>query len=591
MTIQANFPAIKPSLLLDFANTKQLDSRITYTRASTASFYNGVTTAMAEQNLFLYSQDLTNGYWNKNNTTVTGNVSAAPDGTTTSNLLAETTGNNDHRLALISAMPFTSGLSYTYSIYAKVGTGATAPSSIQIYAGAFVSNFYVNFNISTGTVGTSNGFTGTITSVGSGWYRLTATATATTTTSTTVIGVVFNNNNNSATYVPSYTGATTSDVFLWGAQLEQRSAVTAYTATTTQAITNYIPVLQSAASGVARFDNNPTTGESLGLLIEESRTNICLYSSDFSNAAYNLVNATVAVNTDIAPDGTLTADTLTGTASFGRIYQSVNYTAGAWTFSIYVKKKSSSSVFAIAFSETGAGDEVSWNINTGVVASQGANVSSATITDVGLYWRVTATSTRTATTGKELRIFAGYGTNINPVIWGAQLEAGAFATSYIPTVASQVTRAADAASMTGTNFSSWYNQGEGTLFSNSITPDTAAAFIITITDGTGNNQINTVSGAAGGGAFQVGVNGTLVVNTGTRQLNSKTAGAYKVNDFSVSTNGSAVSTDADGILPIVNRLDFGRRSDTTSFNINGTIKKFAYYPIRLSNTNLVALTS
>ena len=69
MAIQSNFPSVRPSLLLDFASTKQLDSRITYTRASTASFYNGVTTAMAEQNLLLQSQTF-NTSWNASNCAV-----------------------------------------------------------------------------------------------------------------------------------------------------------------------------------------------------------------------------------------------------------------------------------------------------------------------------------------------------------------------------------------------------------------------------------------------------------------------------------------------------------------------------------------
>jgi hypothetical protein len=63
------------------------------------------------------------------------------------------------------------------------------------------------------------------------------------------------------------------------------------------------------------------------------------------------------------------------------------------------------------------------------------------------------------------------GTNRQIYAWGAQVEAGAFATSYIPTVASQVTRSADSAVMTGTNFSSWYNASEGTFYCEAATVD------------------------------------------------------------------------------------------------------------------------
>jgi hypothetical protein len=317
MTIQANFPAIKPSLLLDFANTKQLDSRITYTRASTASFYNGVTTAMAEQNLYYPSNTLNGGNFVNRRVTLTGNSTVAPDGTTTASLLAEDTNTNSHGIDGLAG--FTSGTSYTKSVFAKKGTGATAPDIIQISvsASSLTGGGYVNFNISSGTItANSANATGSIVSVGSGWYRCALTYTATATISPFNESLVyFTNNNSTATLQPSYAGVTTADVFLWGAQIEARSSATAYTATTTQAITNYIPVLQTAASGVARFDNNPTTGESLGLLIEESRTNLFTYSDDFNNASWSKTNSTVTADTIVSPDGTLTGEKLVETTT------------------------------------------------------------------------------------------------------------------------------------------------------------------------------------------------------------------------------------------------------------------------------------
>jgi len=251
MTIQANFPAIKPSLLLDFANTKQLDSRITYTRASTASFYNGVTTAMAEQNLALYSQAWATSPWEGQSgyaPAVTNNAGTAPDGTSTATSIVFSAQYQNQRQAIST----TAGLSYTFSFWAKSITGNTAL--------AFFHENSATGNTTNVTITTS-------------WARY----------SVTVLGSASSGNVSFGIQDRNASGF--GELYIWGAQVEQRSAVTAYTATTTQAITNYIPVLQTAASGVARFDHNPTTGESLGLLIEESRTNLVTYSAQFDQTS------------------------------------------------------------------------------------------------------------------------------------------------------------------------------------------------------------------------------------------------------------------------------------------------------------------
>ena len=87
MSIQANFPNLKPTLLLDFANTKQLDNRVTFTRSTPAVYYDGKTTAMAEQNLILQSQTIGNAGWLLVNTALVSDAGVAPDGTTTADQL------------------------------------------------------------------------------------------------------------------------------------------------------------------------------------------------------------------------------------------------------------------------------------------------------------------------------------------------------------------------------------------------------------------------------------------------------------------------------------------------------------------------
>ena len=587
MAIQTNFPAIKPSLLLDFANTKQLDPRITFTRASTATFYNGVTTAMAEQNLFTYSQDFSNAAWTKASTTITANSTTAPDGTTTASTVTASGGGIINRVAQTSI----SG-TFMFSFYAKANT----QNFIQLNQNAS-SNYFANFDLSTGTVGTvGSSTTATITSVGSSWYRCTMTVTSAT---SGVLGLYVIDSSTAAAFA---TTTSTSNFYIWGAQLEQRSSLTAYTATTTQAITNYIPALQTAASGVARFDNNPTTGESLGLLIEESRTNLQTYSSDFSNAIWNKSNATITADTVVAPDGTLTGDKLVEntTASVNHsVYQQIaSQGAGTYTYSIFVKPAGRTQL-KIAQTITTA-YQLDFELSN-LTISGSVGGATGTITSVGNGWyRCSMTFTTVASLTLGMAIYSISGGSVTYTgdgfsglyLWGAQLEAGAFATSYIPTVASQVTRAADAASMTGTNFSSWFNVGAITTYADFISNGFTANQIIfsyTLSASSIINPIQLYFSAATTLNFDCWGNGTGT-KTAAQNTAYKIALGLDVNNLSVTLNADAITSDTSvGPAQPYTQLNIGNRNGSLIFN--GTIKKIAYYPLRLTNAQLQALTS
>jgi hypothetical protein len=396
---------------------------------------------------------------------------------------------------------------------------------------------------------------------------------------------------------------------LWGAQIEARSTATAYTATTTQAITNYIPALQTAASGVARFDNNPTTGESLGLLIEESRTNLVLYSSDFTNGYYSLTNTTLSANSNVAPDGTQTAETLientaTGAHTLNASTVSSSSAAGAYTLSMYVKS-APNRYFAMALTDNATGNfgsSSTYDLQSGTVIA-----GSGTIKSVGNGWyRITTTGTKVNTAsncGITLFLVDSTGTSGTYTgngwggifIWGLQLEVGAFATSYIPTVASQVTRAADSASMTGTNFTTWYNTGSGSYYVEAATQLTAGTIETFIQDqsisigvqGSGGNLrvsstpaqgnlINTLGTAAYPSTSKIGVSYQQGTSLSLASGNGSTAGTF--------TYPQSFSTSF-GIGTAISGGGYGAKT------ITGYIKKVAYYPVALTATNLQALTS
>jgi len=595
-------PDIRPSLNLDFANTKRLDPRITFTRSTTASYYDGVTTAKAEENLIVDSENFRGAANNfvPLNLVASGvaDVHTAPDGTTTADALTPTTTNAGHRVRYGIASENT----YTFSVFVK-------PNGLNYVAISDTTNITnsIIFNITSGSeaIQSTNGTAtnGSITQSTNGYWRISATIPF------TAQGPHLLVMQDATTY--SYAGDDTNGIYVWGAQLEQRSAVTAYTPTTTQPITNYIPVLQTAASGVARFDHNPTTGESLGLLVEEQRTNLLTYSEEFDNAAWTKYESSITPNTIVSSSGILSADKLVETTTSAMHFVRSNITSVigvTYTSSIYLKASERTSVVVIHWDGLNFGG-VSVNLLTGVLSTPPSDLSisdmsaASTVTNVGNGWyRVSISRAQQSTTTTQLRIslqnegngvYTGDGYS-GVYIWGAQLEAGAFPTSYIPTTSATVTRNADAASMTGTNFSSWFNNAEGTIYTDykflNTQPDNYST-IFEVDDGTSNNRIFARYPNYSGIESQIisSGSGQASLNLNFSQA-QKIALAYKVNDFAACRAGGSLTTDTFGTVPLgLNAFYIG--DSGSAVYMNGTIKKIAYYPSRLSNAQLQALTS
>ena len=551
---------------------------------------------MAEQNLVLYSQEFDNAAWNKNNCNITPNTTTAPDGTSTAESLTENTVNTLHYLSTPLGASVI-GQVYTLSIYAKANTRTI----ILLYT-AMNGNGGTYFDLSAGTIGTTNGVAPTssaISSVGNGWYRCSITYTATITSGVNAFQCFLVQ---SGTIV-TYTGDGTSGVYVWGAQLENRSAISAYTATTTQAITNYIPVLQTAASGVARFDNNPTTGESLGLLIEESRTNLLTYSSQFNDAYWTKLNCSITANSNVAPDGTLSADLVTATSGTEEVYTFGSKSASAitYTWSVYAKAYFGVTTgFSIYLSDNSTGQATgTYNFtNATASASNGSwSNSSATITSVGNGWfRCTLTATSPANTGLLFGITWGSSSGQAVYLWGAQLEQGAFPTSYIATTSASATRTADVAVMTGTNFSSWFNYGQMTIYWEATGYYTDGGFeVFDLDSGSNTGRIRTRFSSASQ-VDQLDASGGLPVSldggTVTANAFSKIATGLTQNSQALSFNNGAVVTSSAPFtsLPIPTAARIGTNWVPSEF-LNGTIKKIAYYPIKVTNAQLQALTS
>jgi hypothetical protein len=208
MSVSQNYPALKPSLLLDFANTGKLDPRVTFSRPTVGAVYDGKTVAKAEENLLLRSQEFDNAVWLNLSVVITADSTPAPDGTTTADSILEDSGTNRHRFRQSIG---TSG-SYVVSVFAK--PNGRDFLCIAVDEG---STQYVVFNLASGTVGSKSASVtdAEITASTNGFYRCSATL------SLSVSGPYFHIRDADSSPT-SYAGDVTKGLYLWGAQLEQR---------------------------------------------------------------------------------------------------------------------------------------------------------------------------------------------------------------------------------------------------------------------------------------------------------------------------------------------------------------------------------
>ena len=543
------------------------------------------------KNLLGYSQNFENAAWAKSNSSIDVTPVMGPLGFLGAEKLVEDTATNTH---LIQQTPtYQADTIYTHSVYAKAGER----SFLQIRTTS-TSTFSASFDLVNGTYSQlAANTTASITSVGNGWFRCSITFTAlASAASATRLGVMLNDT------TQSYTGDGTSGIYIFGAQLSDSASLDPYSY-------NFGAAPASTAYYGPRFDYDPVTLAPKGLLLEEQRTNLMTWSEQFDNAAWIKTNSTIAANVITAPDGTLTADKHTanagatlGTASTSsRCYQSAAITTGVPTiFSIYAKAGEYNSL------QMSCVDSPSVSANFNLIAGTFSSVTSAataTITNVGNGWyRCSLSWTAVLTASIQFRWSSldtvtsiGNGTS-GIYIWGAQLEAGAFPTSYIPTTSAAATRAADNASMTGTNFSSWYNQSEGTMVCSSDSPQTTttAAMNWYLTNNTVDNVMinrknlsNTISNAVVVGNVAQGdiASGTTIsANTVVRS-----AFSYKLNDLAISVNGASIGSDNLANIPTVEKLFLGSNASAGQV-LNGHIQSIRYYPRRLANGDLQRLT-
>ena len=356
-----------------------------------------------------------------------------------------------------------------------------------------------------------------------------------------------------------------------------------------------------ASEHEARFEKE-------GLLIEESRTNTFLNSSDC--ALWSAFRAAVGTDTGVitAPDGSNSVGWFQNSiGTTGSRVRGGTVTASdvPSSLSVWLKARSGSPWIAVGPGQPGSDKEnVFFNLSTGEQGQRGSNL----VGDVDIFpwpngwYKIVFSGVTPVNLTYALQFWAAdYNGQANEdytilssyYCWGAQVEdAKSFPTSYIPTAGSTVIRSDDIAQITGDNFSSWYNQSEGTLLT-SITPYdvTNNDYAYSFSDGTSSQRIVSIIGQTyshyivEGGIIQAQINyAGYTANTRTNA-----AATYASNSAVYATDGVIRGSDTSVIPPSVDRLVL-MANRANSNRVNGHISRLSYYSRRLTDLELETLT-
>lgn len=525
-------------------------------------------------NLFLQSNVFSNASWTKTNTTIASGVTDPNGGTTAYSLAGSSSTSNTK---LITQSPFTSATDIkTISIYAKANTH----SFIQVRSSA--SGYFVNFDLSNGTFSNGSNAVGTMTSIGGGWYRCQMTFTTAATSIVATIQLV-----DSLASTINEASTTTNSVYIWRAQAETGDFATNYIDTTTAAVTT------GPVTNLPRLDYLGSTCPQL--LMEPTRTNLFSYSQMFNIFWTKTTGGTgsspvITANQGISPDGYQNADlvffdisggtTSTDVSSFQQSPSLVSGTTYVWSF----------------YAKTSDGTNKIVNIVDSAGLAQ-------LITITPNWQRFTKIFTATATGGGggcRIRIRGNEGTSKSASIyfWGAQCEAGAYATSYIPTTAATVTRNNDVCNKTSA--SALIGQTEGTLYAEFkvLTIDGNSNYIA-LTSGAFTNSIilgKEASTTPDKFLFYIQAGGVVILNNTATALTSsfvKCAIAYKSGDWAAYFNGTQVASGTSTFTfnSALSIFGFGSNASLSTTGDQTNINQALVFKTRLSNADLATLTT
>ena len=558
------------------------DGDFTFSRSTAATRVNADGNIEKEtQNLLTQSNNFDSSDWTKINNSRTGGQSGY-DGTNDAWLVSATGGGAKYIL-----QNSTSTGVHTFSLYAKEGT--TKGIRIAINGGG---DHWANFNLDLGTqVGTAASVVDTeIVSIGSGWYRISVTANKT----ASGWGAIYPLNNS---FSPNYTAAG-ENLYIQDAQLEQGLVARDYIETTTAAVEGGI------TDNVPRLDY--TDSSCPALLLEPQRTNVIESSEYFDGLLWSATNITITNNDIESPEGIdnaskIVLDSGSSSSCELRAQNNKSVTLGNdYTFSVFAKADEFDKI-ELDFSNSTMDDAfVVADLTNGTIISRGTSNTSDSIEDYGNGWyRITLTGTAVAT-GTTALIFrlganpTGDGTS-GFHIYGAQLEAGTYATSYIPTYGTSVTRNADA-NITITSASSIIGQQEGTFYleiDNAL--NTPNAFWYNVSDSSYTNWI--FCGYDGNNfRFYVRTGNSVQYDSGAAGVigTNKIVFIYKSGAIAAFVNGTQIkdATTTFNVTASLNYVTLGSPSPAGGIVLEAyPVKQALLFPTAITDQEAIDLTT
>jgi len=362
--------------------------------------------------------------------------------------------------------------------------------------------------------------------------------------------------------------------------------------------------IRDAVADEPRFDHDPVTGECLGLLIEESRSNLLSYSEDFSQ--WSLPSSiTITPNNIVSPDGTQNADLVSTTVNESGPYVSITASQNTtYTLSVFLKYGNTPTIRLRDFDGgDNPGHHVIFNLLTQTFSS------ALNLDDYGYipypngWYRVWMTFTTGSYTNLSLQVRSASEVSGDETFyaWGGQIEGSSFASSYIPTEGSTKTRAKEYPTISGTDFTDFYNPSEGTIYVKYNIEGSYATDgynrIFEVSDGGSANRYTALLRGTNQDIYEGGWNATLNFNTSLITFGDfyTYIMGYKENDFqryAIDRNGNIDSNTDDSVTVssfTPTELNIGYEAVNDNRQLNGHISQLVYYPARLSNSQLQTL--
>ena len=507
------------------------------------------------QNLLLQSNSFNTSPWNLSSATMSGGQSGY-DGSSDAWIFTTSVA------GAANLQSFSSTGVLTYSVYAKAGS--VNGIRLRIDTNSDADGF---FNLVNGTIFQSSGIDASIEDVGGGWYRCSL--------AHNVAGPVklqFFTTNGTTSY-------DNGSIYIQDAQLNQGLIAQEVITTTTTALYGGI------TDNVPRLDY--TDSSCPALLLEPQRTNLVNNSEFFNSWSAGFPSPVRTNNYGISPEGVQNS-TRADIANGGIIYRSPNASQGAYVFSVFAKNiQGGGSVISLRVDAPSAYFAV-FDLSNGTIVSNTSD--SAKIEDYGNGWY---RCMLIQNNDQILNVVIGEGTTeLDCELYGAQLEAGSYATSYIPTYGTSVTRVADACSKTGV--SSLIGQTEGTMYYefNSGKND-GADYVVSLSDGSANNRIVIYRSAANQLIAQIRTSAVTYAQLNTSVITEnvvyKVALGYANNDVVFYVNGVQIGADTSATIPLTNRIATDNSVGSATFG--RPINQLLLFKTRLSNEELATLTT